>query len=60
MIKSPGTPEKDVFYPLNENMFSGKKYQEILEKSKEKKRYQSEEVKEESEEHANPPFTSTD
>lgn len=39
-------------------MFSGKKFQEILEKSKEKQRYQ--EVKEESDEQENPPFTSTE
>lgn len=57
MIHSPGssTPDKELF---NSQMFSEKKYQEILEKSKEKCWYKGQDdIKEEEEE---PQFNSTE
>ena len=46
LIHSPGTPDKQF---VTSEMFSEKKYHEILEKSKEKLRYKQVEIKEEEE-----------
>ena len=55
LIHSPGTPDKELF---NSEMFSEKKFHEILEKSKEKVRYKAQaDIKEEEEE---PVFNSTE
>jgi hypothetical protein len=59
VILSPGTPAKARDGLTDSaNMFSEKKYHEILEKSKEKNRYYQE-IKEEEEE-AHPPLISTE